>query len=480
MIKRSYGCLLEIPAVTNVIIHAHPPLDFIPERFHPWVRRLVQGVLPGWVRWQTDLVQINVKNGVRLAQLYGDFQTGQNRFIIAFRHPAPEDAYGMAHLLWQAVPQAAKQLDLRLQPVHSHFIYDRGIPLWAGRWVSWLCSRLGGVSIQRGKLDLAALKAARQLLSEGKFPLAAAPEGGNNGHNEIVSPLEPGVPQLAFWCVEDLNKAERSEPVYIVPVGIQYHYVNPPWEAIELLLSRLEVRSGLSVNHEQFDLAVELPTAQITNLYGRLYRLAEHLLTLMEDYYQQIYGLERPEPDEAIDANSQLAERLQHLLNGALAVAEKYFDLRPKGSVIDRCRRLEQAGWERIFREDLRNKTTLSLVERGLANRIAEEADLRMWHMRLVESFVAVTGRYVLEKPTADRFAETVLLLADMVARIQGENPLPRPSLGKREALLTVGEPLCVSERWGDYQKSRRKAVGALTKDLQTALEDLIMDSFDP
>ncbi|MEO1182660.1 MAG: hypothetical protein AAFX51_17875 [Cyanobacteria bacterium J06636_28] len=221
---------------------------------------------------------------------------------------------------------------------------------------------------------------------------------------------------------------------------------------------------------------MELPTAQITNLYGRLYRLAEHLLTLMEGYYHQIYGLERPNVAEA-DANAQLAVRLQHLLDGALAVAETYFDLRPKGSVIDRCRRLEQAGWERIFREDLRDQVSISPVKRGLADRIAEEADLRMWHMRLVESFVAVTGRYVLEKPTADRFAETVLLLADMVARLQGENPFPRPSLGKREALLTVGEPICVSDRWGDYQQSRRRAVAALTKDLQTSLQSLIVDS---
>lgn len=462
--------------MTNAIIRAQPPLDFIPERFNPWVRRLVKVLLPGWVRWQTDLVKIDVKNVEALARLYGDFQLGKNRFAIAFRHPAPEDAYGMARLLWHAVPNTAKELGINLRPVHSHFIYDRGIPLWAGKWVGRLCSRLGGVSIQRGKLDLVALKAARQLLANGQFPLAAAPEGGNNGHNEIVSPLEPGVSQLAFWCVDDLVKAKRSESVYIVPVGIQYRYMTPPWEAIDQLLSQLESRSGITGASTTVVPPVELPTAQITNLYGRLYRLAEHLLTLMEGYYQQIYGLERPETDDK-SANAKLAARLQHLLNGALAVAEKYFDLQPKGSVIDRCRRLEQAGWERIFREDLRNGTALSPVERGLADRIAEEADLRMWHMRLVESFVAVTGRYVLEKPTAERFAETVLLLADMVTRIQGENPFPRPSLGKRKAMLTVGEPICVSDRWDDYKASRRKAVATLTKDLQGALEKLIVDS---
>ncbi|MBT9310778.1 1-acyl-sn-glycerol-3-phosphate acyltransferase [Leptothoe kymatousa] len=459
--------------MTNAIIRAQPPLDFIPEQFSPWVRRLLKVIVPGWMRWHTDLVDIRVKNPEVLAQKYGEFWAGQGRLLLAFRHPAPEDAYCLAHLLWRAVPQAGQQQGLSLQPVHSHFIYDRGIPLWAGRWMGWLCSRLGGVSIQRGKLDLVALKAARKLLVSGEFPLAAAPEGGNNGHNEIVSPLEPGVPQLAFWCVEDLNKADRSEPVYVVPLGIQYRYIDPPWAAISQLLTQLEDRSGISGELPKLP---ELPSAELANLYGRLYRLAEHLLTLMESYYHQIYDLEPP-ADRDDDANAQLATRLKHLLDGALSVAETYFKLKPKGSVIDRCRRLEQAGWERIFREDLRDEAALSSVERGLADRVAEEADLRMWHMRLVESFVAVTGRYVLEKPTADRFAETVLLLADMVARIEGKNPFPRPSLGKREALVTVGEPINVRDRWSDYKASRRKAVAALTKDLQGNLEALIVDS---
>jgi len=53
--------------------------------------------------------------------------------------------------------------------------------------------------------------------------MTVAPEGATNGHSEIVSPLERGVAQLGFWCVEDLVKAGRSETVYIVPIGgIQY------------------------------------------------------------------------------------------------------------------------------------------------------------------------------------------------------------------------------------------------------------------
>jgi hypothetical protein len=167
-------------------------------------------------------------------------------------------------------------------------------------------------------------------------------------------------------------------------------------------------------------------------------------------------------------------DRLKALLNVALQVAEQYFNLKPKGSLIDRCRRLEQAGWDYIYREDIKDIATLCPLERGLADRLAEEASLRMWHMRLVESFVSVTGRYVQEKLTAERMAETTLLLSDVLTRIKGGNPFDRPKLGKQQVQMTVGEPISVSDRWDGYQTSRRLAVAELTQDLQSALEGMI------
>jgi hypothetical protein len=120
--------------------------------------------------------------------------------------------------------------------------------LWAGNWLGWMLSGLGGLSIYRGKrLDRVGLRTARDLFANGKLPISVAPEGGTNGHSEIVSPLEPGVSQLGFWCAEDLAKANRSEEVLIVPIAIQYSYIYPRWEKLDSLLSKLEADSGLSV-----------------------------------------------------------------------------------------------------------------------------------------------------------------------------------------------------------------------------------------
>ena len=476
--------------MADLIIQAQPPLEFIPPAFNPLVLQATQQVLPFWIRSRTAISEIRADNVEVLVDLYRQFQEGKIRFLLAFRHPKVEDPFCMTYLLWKLVPQVARQQGISLQhPTHAHFIYDRGIPLWAGSKVSWLYSHLGCTPIQRGKADWLGLRSARDLFVNGQFPMAAAPEGATNGHNEIISPLEPGIAQLGFWCVEDLLKSGRSEQVLILPVGIQYRYVDAPWKGLENLLGELEAASGLPVEEGSSELTISsqtlTPKAQ-DSLYRRLYRLSDRLLSVMEEFYTRFYhrtvpttskGTSSQQQESVSDLNEALAVRLQGLLNVALQVAEEYFALSPKGSLIDRCRRLEQAGWNYIYREELKNEKALSPLERGLADRIAEEANLRMWHMRLVESFVAVTGKYVIENPTVERFAETTLLLWDMVTRIKGSSPFQRPQLGKQRVQITVGQPLSLSDRFPVYQASRqsaRQSVADLTQDLQKALESLI------
>lgn len=453
---------------------AQPPLEFIPPALNPLLLRFVHLFLPDWIRWKTPISQIEAENVEVLLDLYQQFQEGKIRFMLAFRHPKTEDPLCLAYLFSQLVPKVARQRGVQLQhPIHAHFIYDRGIPLWAGKHIGWLASHLGGTPIQRGKADWTGLRSARDLYINGKFPMAAAPEGATNGLSEIVSPLEPGIAQMGFWCAEDLQKAGRNEEVLILPIGIKYSYVNEPWDNIANLLTELEAVSGLSVksaNSTSFDV-----------LYPRLLTLSEHLLSMMEQFYTRFYH--QTLPDEKItngeikDRNEALAYRLQAVMNISLFIAEQYFDLPSRGNWTDRCRRVEQAGWNYIFREDFKDIKSLSPIEKSLGDRIAEEAYFRMWHMRLVESFVAVSGIYIREKPTVERFAETTLILWNMVNKIKGNNPLTRPQLGKQRVKITVGEPISVSERYSGYKSSRvaaRQAVSELTSDLQQVLEGLV------
>lgn len=454
-------------------MQAQPPLEFIPPHLIPWLPACLRPVLPLILRWQANIVAVEGRNLEPLARLYQQFQSGEIRLLLAFRHPQASDPLCMAYLFWILLPQVARQAGTSLQsPVHTHFLYDRGIPLWAGQGMGWIYSRLGGSSIQRGKLDLKGLRSARDLLVKGAYPLAAAPEGATNGHSEIISPLEPGVAQMAFWAVEDLHKAQRDIPVQLLPLGIQYRYVGSIWSAATRVLTQLELSCGLAVPLSQGKVPLDDSRA-IALLYPRLLQLGDWLLLRLEAFYRDCYHQPQASREPITDANR--GDRLHHLLDTALQVAESFFGLPPKGSVIDRCRRVEQAGWEWIYRSDFKEPAKLSAVDRGLADRVAAEADRRMWHMRLVESFVAVSGSYVREKPTAERFGETLLLLWDLVNRIAGNgNPLDRPKLGPQRAIITVGEPIDVSQRQEAYRTKRQEAVGTLTQDLYEALQGLI------
>jgi hypothetical protein len=452
---------------------AQPPLEFIPPALSPWFVKLTYLLLPTWIRSSTAITKIEADNVETLANLYQQFGQGKIRFLLAFRHPKVEDPLCLGYLLSQLVPRVARAKGIALQPpVHAHFIYDRGIPLWAGSHIGWIASHLGATPIQRGKADWTGLRSARDLFANGDYPMAAAPEGATNGLSEIINPLEPGIAQLGFWCAEDLHKAGRDEQVLILPVGIQYNYVEAPWNAIAKLLTELEIISGLPTDNS------ELITQE--SLYPRLLTLAEKLLTLMETFYTRFYHQKLPEnviSQEGCDRNVAIANRLKTMLNVVLQVAEEYFDLQPKGNFNDRCRRVEQAGWNYIFREEFKDLKALSTIEKALGSRIAEEANLRMWHMRLVETFVAVTGTYIQEKPTVERFAETTIILWAMVTKIIGGNSSKRPNLGKQEARITIGEPISVSERYSVYKESRvgaKQAVADLTKDLQSAFGGLI------
>ncbi len=464
------------------ITKATAPLEFLPPNFKLWVLRLAVRSLPYWLNSKLHISKIQASHIDRLVEVYKQSQMGRLRLILAFRHPSTDDAFCMGYLLTKILPAAATEHRISLKsPVFAHFIYDRGVLLWAGKFVSWLYPRLGGIPIHRGKSDRLALKSARDLLVDGQMPIALAPEGATNGHSEIVSPLEPGAAQIGFWGMEDLVKAGRTEDVLILPIGIQYYYVDEPWSNLEKLLHELEIDCGLEVNRHDSLVAISQSDRRPMKklIYDRFYKLSQYLLYQMENFYAQFYHYEigeRPPLVESI-SRTEIAQRLQKLLDFALAVSENYFHLQPKGTTANRCRRIEQAGWNWIYRAELKPPHNLPPIGRKLADRIATEADLRMWHMRIVESFVAVTGTYVKDKPTIDRFAETTLLLWDLVARIKGENPSKRPILGKRRVQITISNPIPISDYWDRYQSSRteaKQAVIDLTQELQTSLEGTI------
>jgi 1-acyl-sn-glycerol-3-phosphate acyltransferase len=500
-------------------------LEFIPPQLNGRVLAGARRLLPLWLR-RAGLRGVRVEGMERLQVAMEAFQGGRSRLLLAFRHPSLDDPAVMAHLLWIDLARAGRpgsegERRRRFRPrPHAQFLYDRGIPLWAGTPVGWLLSHLGGCSIQRSKLDLPALRTARALLLDGPYPFAVAPEGSTNGHNEVISPLEPGVAQLALWTSDDLARAGRPEATTLLPIGLQYSFTTPVWPAIERLLRELETEVGLPPAADR--------SLDAQQLYGRLFALARVILTRMERFYRDAYHQPLPkapdgataasgnaslepggqapqpsgrtsaggqasqpevsrEPGDAAQApaaapadnNSDLGARLSRLMEAALQVAERALAVEGRGDVNERCRRLEQAGWDRLYPASGTATSPASALERGLASRLAEQTAQQLWHMRLVESFVAVSGSYVKDDPSQERFADTLLILWDTLCRIRGGNPERRPRLGNRRAQIRIGEPIAVAPRLAAYRADRRSAVANLTADLQREMEELIVPSGD-
>lgn len=487
----------------NIISRVYPGLQPLPTTFKPWVLRLVHGCLPFLLRFRlrpwlpTGIHRIDATHPDILVNLFKQFQSGEIRFMVAFRHVEVDDPLCGLYLFSRILPKTAQRMGVSLkQPLHTYFLYDRGMPLWGGKMLGWMLSRIGGISLHRGRHpDWHALKLARRLMVEGELPMAVAPEGATNGHSNHLASLEPGVAQLGVWCAEDLERQGKDQAVWIVPVGLRYTYPNPNWDKLDRLMLELEMTAGLATYAEP------RPAGMRREEWykNRLVRLSTSVLESMEDFYKRFYHCKldvqivkptksdkKRSPDLATvlrsleqdeEKSQSFDDRLQILLDAVLKVAESYFGVSSRGTLADRCRRIEEASWTYIYRPDVTDRAELSPMQQGLGDWVAAEASLRSLHMRLVESFVSVHENYVTQHPSFERLAETSLLLFDVMARIRGDRYPRRPRLGNRHAHFTVCEPISVQSFLPQYRASRqgaKEAIAQLTEELQTALQSTL------
>jgi hypothetical protein len=455
------------------LTRVQPPLNVYPPKANQFILKIIRLLTPFWLRWQCGIKQIETRYIDRLVEATKKFEDGKSRYMLAFRHPTTDDPFAMLYLLAYAVPEQAKEMGIKLTTKpHSGFVYDRGISLWAGDYINWLFPALGGISIFRGKLDRPALTLMRKQITQGDVPLSMAPEGGTNGKSETVAELEPGIAQIGFWAAEDLQKEGRTEEMLIIPVGIQYEYSTDAWGVIDQTITTIEKESGIIK-----------PAITTETRYQRLYDLGSYLVQWVSDYYKAFYGNYAKFNSQNTNPDN-LAENLQELADRILSVAEMNFGIKAKGSPIDRCRRLEQCGWDRIFRNDIKDIEKLSQVERGFADQLALEASYSNWHMRIAESIIGVTSDYVRQHPSPSRYIEVLKLMWSVLQRISERNPdspfKETPNFGDRKLTISVAEPISVSEHLAAYQSSRaaaKECTRKLTEDIHHAMKDLVIPS---
>jgi hypothetical protein len=119
------------------------------------------------------------------------------------------------------------------------------------------------------------------------------------------------------------------------------------------------------------------------------------ILTRMESFYRDAYHQPLPKVPDTTTTNgnasqepggpvpptseaqginnSDLGARLSRLMEAALQVAERALAVEGRGDVSERCRRLEQASWDRLYPANGTASPPASALERGLASRLAEQ-----------------------------------------------------------------------------------------------------------
>ncbi|MBI1374778.1 MAG: hypothetical protein GC159_18820 [Phycisphaera sp.] len=314
---------------------------------------------------------------------------------------------------------------------------------------SWLMPRLGVYSVIRGAIDRPSLSMTRKLLTDAERWLVVFPEGQTIWQNSTLVPFQQGVFQLAFKAYEDARKADNAAHLYCVPMAIKYVYLRDMHDDIDASLATLEHALAIDARAADDDHATPL------SRYARLRRIAEAVVIANE----KSHGVT---PAEGASMN----DRIQGLKEFAIARLEQQLDITPpaRATLLDRIRTLFNAV-DRVVADD----PAQSPYEHALAEERQQVARTFYDDLWRVLQFVAIYDGYVGESMTVERFMDVLCLLEKEVLK-------RRHVWGPRKALVRVGEPVDLRDRFDAYTNDKRATASDVTMQIETAVRTMLDD----
>jgi hypothetical protein len=432
-------------------------------RFVPWVYAFMRLASPVYDRWVEGIGGFQTRGVERLIEAYRRFYRREARLLIAFRHTAVHDAQVVVQLLTRILPREARRRRQALGGLpHAHFLYGKGVTLWAGGGSAFLIPRIAGLPVVNRRADAQALRNIRTFLTQGPYPVALAPEGQVTYHNHRLGPLETGSARLAVWCLDDLEKKGRDEEVLVLPVGLEYRFPRHPERLLEILIGRIARTGGLREPDPG-------PARE------RLLDLTEQLVAKIEAYYARFFG-SPPAGAGATPAAGGLQERIERVCDTALRVPERFMRLRPEGDLLTRVFTVRQRGWDYLFRGDVPPEGRASPLDRLLADRLADEAYLQLRHNELVDVLEYVRPDYIGPGASLNRQVEYALNLADVENRLLGGDVSSRYSPPGKQVRIRIGEPLEARRLCEDAGPGPRARTAAVLEALRESLEELSLE----
>ena len=406
-------------------MHRLPLADELPYRFHspqvkPWLVRATKGFRTRMLRVDHRVEQVEIEGIEHLRPL---LERGDG-ILLAPNHCDRADGLVLMEL--------ADRID---RPTCTMAAYQ----LFAGNagLRHWLFPRLGIFPVDREGSDLSAVKAAVEVLVEGRHPLVVFPEGEVYHLADRITPLREGVAFLAASAAK--KAADTGRTVWIVPVGVKYRFLDDhdPLPALSELMDRLECRFTWFARRH-------------VALVKRINHYAAAMLALKEIEY---WGEPKPGP---------LEERIAGLRSHILGSMETRHLGNIRGDdVPSRIKGQRHHCLDRLGQE------------------VTGEAERKALRHDLNDLFVAVQlfsypGDYVRECPTVERAAE---VLTKFEEDVLGPDILAPPR-GPRRAIVKLGEPIDVGSRFQEGKKLRQ-IVSSLTTDLESRIQ-LLLNQIGP
>ena len=310
-----------------------------------------------------------------------------------------------------------------------------------------LYQRLGVFSVNRGGMNDQARAFAVKVLVTGTRDLLMFPEGEVYLLNDLVMPLKPGVARLALEAASKLARESRSRPVLIVPMAIKYQYVEDIALALQRLASRLEEKVfGQARRGVLYPRIVAIGTVLVSRA-----ELAQGIIPVPgDDLFERIERLRRI-----------LLERLEqtHLgqvQQGPHLTRARRLMIRIQGSM------LTAAGGDGYFGSP------------AVQSQDPLAPDLEA--ARLCARSVSFQKDYLLQDPTAERMAETLVKIEREVLGTETR------TFGRRRAIIRVCEPLDAATCLPQYESSPEDAIDAVVVQIHKSLQsqlDAIADHVD-
>jgi hypothetical protein len=322
-----------------------------------------------------------------------------------------------------------------------NFLAAREVFDWDHGMRGWWFQHLGVYSVVRGACDRESFKTTRRLIIEGKKKLVIFPEGEISRQNDTLMALESGVAQMSFWALEELQKTQPAEPIFLLPLAIKYTY-------------RGDVRAELDESLAALEDELKLERSNGASLYSRLRRVSEQVLATLEQQYGFKYGSDADLNYRIVELRSFILKNIANYLQTELPLDQNQLD------------------WIRILRNSLddfiyADESQLSDYEKKVHEEKTDKISGFYRDLDRVVNFISIYDGYLKDRMTQERFA-------DVVARLETEVFGKTEPKGPRLVRVDIGKPVNLLELYPAYKSKKRATVHKVNEDLAAQISSMI------